>query len=311
MMLNRFLISGVFIALVSSNVVAKESQATGLLYEIKKDSVCFLAGFNHFEPTQKTKIQPRIEQAFTQSDLFVIEAYAEKSLEQKGGPVFNSSAALRDDVIIDGELQKLMKDFFRMLKPTGNWDEDSKQLKKLLPSDMYANFITTTGRALQLQKQNLGDLSPGLDTLLLQRATSTGKTVVGLEPNTLHTTIWLKQSSQVLRQSLLKESYLYAMNPKTVRTEIAIAEAIYAGNYELFEGLYTELYANYPTLKMYGPATIEQRNLVWIPAIVSVLDQKRTKPCFISVGAAHLLGDQGLLKLLMRSGATVTRLDSL
>jgi hypothetical protein len=49
-----------------------------------------------------------------------------------------------------------------------------------------------------------------------------------------------------------------------------------------------------------------QRNLNWVPQIESMLRDADTE--FVLVGAAHLVGDQGLLDLLSRKGFQVKQL---
>ena len=49
-----------------------------------------------------------------------------------------------------------------------------------------------------------------------------------------------------------------------------------------------------------------QRNLNWIPQIESMLRDADTE--FVLVGAAHLVGDQGLLELLSQKGFQVKQL---
>mgnify|MGYP001415718654 CR=1 FL=1 len=51
---------------------------------------------------------------------------------------------------------------------------------------------------------------------------------------------------------------------------------------------------------------LRQRNLNWIPQIDQMLRDNGTE--FVLVGAAHLVGDEGLLKLLEAKGYQVTQL---
>lgn len=55
-------------------------------------------------------------------------------------------------------------------------------------------------------------------------------------------------------------------------------------------------------------ALIVKRNQTWLPTIEKALNEKGTT--FVTVGAAHLIGPDGLVAQLRRSGYAVTRLDS-
>jgi uncharacterized protein YbaP (TraB family) len=55
-------------------------------------------------------------------------------------------------------------------------------------------------------------------------------------------------------------------------------------------------------------ALIVQRNRTWLPAIEKALTEKGMT--FVTVGAAHLIGPDGLVAQLRRDGHAVTRLDS-
>lgn len=52
-----------------------------------------------------------------------------------------------------------------------------------------------------------------------------------------------------------------------------------------------------------GKKLIDDRNKSWLPAIITAAAQQA---CFFAVGAAHLAGPKGLLRLLRKKGFTVT-----
>jgi len=47
---------------------------------------------------------------------------------------------------------------------------------------------------------------------------------------------------------------------------------------------------------------IYDRNNKWIPTIIKIINEK---PTFIAVGAGHLAGNEGIIKLLRRNGYRV------
>lgn len=57
----------------------------------------------------------------------------------------------------------------------------------------------------------------------------------------------------------------------------------------------------------FSSVLLDDRNQSWIPVIDSLVHDK---PTFIAVGAAHLGGDQGVIRLLQRAGYTLTPLSA-
>lgn len=69
-----------------------------------------------------------------------------------------------------------------------------------------------------------------------------------------------------------------------------------------------------PLMKKQSPEFMEfsdiflyDRNKAWIPKII---EEMKTKKCFIAVGAAHLFGEGGLIDLLQKEGLTVTAIST-
>ena len=60
-----------------------------------------------------------------------------------------------------------------------------------------------------------------------------------------------------------------------------------------------------PELIKYENIFLNERNLKWIPVIESLI---KAKPTFVAVGAAHLGGEMGVLKLLKNQGYTLKQL---
>jgi len=70
------------------------------------------------------------------------------------------------------------------------------------------------------------------------------------------------------------------------------------------EGLYAlTLESENAMTAKYTADLLDNRNRNWIPVIV---EAARQKPTFFGVGAAHLAGNQGVIKLLRKQGYTVT-----
>lgn len=69
------------------------------------------------------------------------------------------------------------------------------------------------------------------------------------------------------------------------------------------EAIYQLTIADSPELKKYEALLITDRNKRWIPVIEQYAKEK---PTFVAVGAAHLGGPNGIIKLLKEAGYTLT-----
>ena len=65
------------------------------------------------------------------------------------------------------------------------------------------------------------------------------------------------------------------------------------------------LFESSPEYEKYNDLLLYNRNANWVPIITN---QVKARPTFIAVGAAHLLGEKGLVSLLQKEGYTLTPL---
>lgn len=89
---------------------------------------------------------------------------------------------------------------------------------------------------------------------------------------------------------------------KKAKTEFANLMAVYnAGDIELLLKLSTESETS-SALSKHQDVMLDKRNINWIPKII---EAAQSKPTFFGVGAAHLAGDKGVIKLLRKEGYKV------
>jgi uncharacterized protein YbaP (TraB family) len=166
-----------------------------------------------------------------------------------------------------------------------------------LPLEMFQVMkpwmVMLTVAALEAQKAGL-DPGLGLDKYFYDRAKAAGKTIVGLE--TAESQIdRLDAMSEALQEQLLRSSLSEA---ETTRNSLkAIVSAWRRGDDAALEKTLLSDFTQYPAAYQ---SLIVERNQNWIPQIDACL--ARTRPCLVVVGAAHLVGPDGLLTLLQRKG---------
>jgi uncharacterized protein YbaP (TraB family) len=150
--------------------------------------------------------------------------------------------------------------------------------------------------AMQVQQAGL-DTSLGLDKYFFDKATASAKAVVGLE--TAESQIdRFDRMPEPLQEQLLRSTLedIDAQNKELA----TIVGAWQRGDARTLERTLLAGFTKYPAA--YTSLLVE-RNNNWMPQLEQCLT--RVKPCLVVVGAAHLVGPDGLLALLQRKGYRV------
>lgn len=156
---------------------------------------------------------------------------------------------------------------------------------------------------LQLQTlQNLGYAPElGVDQQLFQRATNDAKTTAGLEAPLeaidALANMPMDTQRQFLKATLVElataETLMDALNTAWRQGDTDAIHQAMTNNLQGFENLFK--------------AIIDDRNQRWMPGITKALTSQENT--MIVVGAGHMPGEQGLLKLLENAGYTMTQLQ--
>ena len=279
-------------------------QYTAAQNNSKQDKVClwelenlqnkvYLLGSMHLLPEEVYPLDERISNSFKASDILVVEADITKNPE---------------------EIQKLIAQeaFFK----------DGNSLKKVLPEDVYTSLSTEfKGLGVDIEKlsnfkpwfvtMNLGalraskiDVKPGagIDVHFLKSANEREMKILELESVGLQLEIFSSQSlnNQIDNlQLLLEESNQNEQYQKMLeawkkgnadelnnvsRIEMKEAGKKFAGVKEQYDKLFTE------------------RDKAMLEKITSYLNDDTGKTYFIIVGIFHLVGEDGLIKMLEAKG---------
>jgi uncharacterized protein len=159
--------------------------------------------------------------------------------------------------------------------------------------------VALTMTSLQLQKLGF-DAGSGVDRYLAERAVKSGKAMAGLE--TVEFQIGLidqlpeKDQELMLRQSLQEMDLLDKGLDQIVR-------AWSTGDVSSLEGLLLSGMREYPAVHQ---KIIVDRNKRWVPQIEKMI--KQGESTLIVVGAAHLVGKDGVIELLKARGYTVEQM---
>jgi uncharacterized protein YbaP (TraB family) len=175
-----------------------------------------------------------------------------------------------------------------------------------LPLEMFAHtepwFVALLVTVTEMQKLGL-DPEQGLDRQLAARAVAAGKATSGLESvgeqiAALHS-MTPEEQRQALQESLQEAAKF--------KLEMDDLHALWRSGDDtgLFDRMGRELREKYPAL--YQRVDVD-RNRAWLPKVKAMLDAQRSDDALVVVGSLHLLGEDGLVSQLQRSGYRVERL---
>jgi uncharacterized protein YbaP (TraB family) len=278
------------IACVLASGAAAQTRGRTFLWKVQAGaSVMYLAGSVHALTADAYPLNPAYQRAFDASSALVEEIDLAEAdplsgglgLLAKGmyqdGRTFSSAVSRQTVTLVEEKLKNtpLALDLIQPMKP---W------------------MVMLMIEALGSQDAGL-DPELGLDKHFYNLATDGRKQVIGLET----------AESQIDRFDKMPE----AMQEQMLRSELAemdteksslrsILTAWQTGDAPAIEKM---LLASFTTNPAAYSSLITERNRNWMPQLETCL--KRSSPCFVIVGAAHLVGPQGLLAMLQQKGYRV------
>jgi uncharacterized protein YbaP (TraB family) len=280
---------GVAAVLAAGAVAAQTTAPAGksFLWKIQSGSrLLYLAGSVHALSADVYPLSPAFERAFSASGTLVEEIDLGEADMLTAAPAILAKGMFLDgrrfDSVVSKETAAMVS---ARLKDSG------------LPVEMFQVMkpwmVMLTVAALDAQKAGL-DPTLGLDKHFYDRAKAAGKATVGLE--TAESQIdRLDSMSNDLQEQLLRSSLSEA---ETTRNSLkSIVAAWRRGDSASLETTLLSDFKQYPAAYR---SLIVERNNNWMPQIDACLT--RPQPCLVVVGAAHLVGPDGLLTLLQRKG---------
>lgn len=273
----------------------------GRIWKIEGEDIepSYVFGTFHIADSKVLDIPPAVEQAFQDSPIAAFE--------------YDYDPAKEEENRIDRERYKLPKgttlrslvggrvygDLTNIIKGRGYW-RPNNELKPWVMWDVFGGARGTFYR-------NDDDSQSGaevLDGWLQRRAREAGKAVVGLESVEegfiKYDTIPMEQQVQML--TALVDHY------HQQRQGAPIVQAYVDGNLGLLMALDEEEMTRYPSevAAMLDFRILTNRNRIFVER---ALPHMRKASTFIAVGAGHVPGEEGVLRLFEKRGYKVTRLQ--
>ena len=283
------------VVLVALTLVATTQTAQAKTFAWKatgKGGTIYLMGSIHVMSESFYPLNPALEAAFKDSDLLVEEVDLAEMLD----PMAQMSILTRGMLPSNQSLDKVLSPATMALvkKAVGDLGDAGGPLMRFKPW-----MLAITLQGMELLKAGF-DPALGLDQHFYDQAKAAGKSVQGLETVEF-------QISRFDGMTLEQQDRMLAETLKELQTETAtvgkLGDAWKAGDVPAIERIALADLKSDPL--MYQRLLVE-RNKNWMPKIEALFTRRGR--ALVVVGAAHLVGPDGLLAMLKAKGYTVEQL---
>jgi uncharacterized protein YbaP (TraB family) len=258
----------------------------------RQGGTIYLAGSVHLLTKDYYPLDPAFETALRNADLLVEELELGEMLNPKSQMLMVTRGLLPPAQSLEKVISP--KTFSAVSSKVAELGLPLEGLKRLKPWS-----VALTLQAFEWQRAGF-DANLGLDKHLYDLAKADGKATEGLE--TFEYQIGrLDELSMDLQDRLLAETLQELETSKAGFTRVA--NAWKAGDVATVEQFVLQDLKTQPQL--YARLLVE-RNRNWLPKIEALFG--RARPALVVVGAAHLVGSDGLLQMLKAKGYTLEQL---
>ncbi len=261
----------------------------GLIWTVERGGrTGWLVGSLHLLTADAYPLPPALNAAFASADVLVEEADPAELSTPAAAMQLLAKSMYPTGVTLQSQVSK---ETFTMIARRA--ERAGVPIERLQAFKPWMVALTLIG--LELQRGGF-DASLGLDKHFLDRAPTEGKTVRTLE-TALEQIDYLESLSPQLQEALVAATF------DSAETELAqiqrIAAAWKAGDPAPIERL---LLSDMKGVDAVYQTLLVGRNRRWVPQIEDCFAVQR---CFVVVGAAHLVGPDGLVAMLRARGYTV------
>jgi uncharacterized protein YbaP (TraB family) len=264
-----------------------DAQEKTFLWEVSKDNhSIYLLGSIHYLRKENFPLHKSIIDAFDASKRIVLEIDLNRISPGVAQKVTLDKAVYRDGQTLQ---QNVSQETYQLAEQRAS--KLGIDMKVMAPMKPW--FVALTLAAIKFQQIGL-DPNLGVDHYLAERAKRSGKSTGGLE--TLEFQIGLlDQLSKRDQESLLRET---VVELDLLDTNInQIVQAWLKGDSDSLEALLLAGMKEYPEVH---EKIIVDRNRRWVPQIEKIFAQG--DGAMVVVGAAHLIGKDGVIEMLKARG---------
>jgi uncharacterized protein YbaP (TraB family) len=272
---------------------AAQTQGTsrGLIWKVERDGrQAWLVGSMHLLTPDFYPLPASMEQAFAKSTVLMEEIDMNEASNPQLAASILAKAMNPPGTTLSGQLSK------ETIAVVSTWlAKMGLTLESLQPLKPW--MVSITVQTLALQRIGF-DPALGIDKHFQDAAARAGKRLQPLE-TALEQISFLDGLSPKTQDLMLRESVESAESEQSQIKSIAAAWR--SGDVPAMERLALADMKDAP--EVYDMMLVS-RNRRWVPKVEACM---QTSQCFVVVGAAHLIGPDGLVTLLQQRGYTVTQ----
>ncbi len=265
------------------------------LWQIQSNTnTSYILGSIHFLKKDMYPLNKKIENAFEESSVLVVEANLSIDKIAEAILLIMQRGMYAGDKILKNNISK--KTYTLAEKKLKEYGMDISNFQKFKPW-----FLAMTITSFELMKLGL-DPNFGIDKYFLDKALKK-KEILELEGAEFQVNLLDSFSAEQQDKFLF---YTLKETSKPGKDIENIVNAWSEGNAFEMEKILYESIQNLPELKDFYRKLIDDRNEKMVEKIESFLKTK--KKFFIVVGAGHLIGKNGIIQLLRNRGVNLTQL---
>ena len=289
-------LSAILLFLLCINVFAQQTQVRDRKHPLwkisSKTNTVYFLGSVHILKQDAYPLDKSIEKAYEDSSRLFFEINLDEVDAQKLQQLTFAKGAHHDGRTLKDDLSKQTYEFTKKrLADQGLNIEKFERLKPWL--------LAMTIEVRELQRLGF-DQSRGVDQYFYKKAKKDKKKIDGFETAEYQLNLLGDMPAAMEEAQLLQTM----KELDDVQKEIsAIIEAWKSGNAEALDTVLLKSSRDYPDVYR---RFITDRNKNWLPKIESIIGQKEN--AMIIVGAAHLVGEGGILAALKQKGYQVEQL---
>ncbi len=282
------------LSVFSTLILITTLSGSSFLWKMKVDGKnSYILGSIHMMKKDAYPLKAEIEEAFKDSEYLVVEADISPSKNAEiikltfENAKYNDNSLLKDHIsdktfkLLQNKLKKLgmSLEFFKSFRP---W------------------FLAMTVTSMELVKLGFNP-ELGIDRFFIKKRSA--DKILELEG--------IKYQLELFNNFTDKESESFLLSSLTEADSLEknidkMVSAWRNGDTDRLSKLVTEDRKQYPDMARVFNIIIEKRNRRMVEKIESFI--KSQKSCFIIVGAAHLVGDEGIINLLKQKGYSLVQL---
>jgi uncharacterized protein len=284
---------------VASAVTAAEAKDTGkvMMWEATSDAgTAYILGSLHFGSDELYPLNPAIDDAYAKSGTLVLEMSMDMASQLQAAGLMQKEGMYTGDETLSSHLsaeERTKLDAY--LKERGI---------QMAAVDKMKPWLVMTLLAVK-EMTDLGyDPELGLDTHFYEKAAAAGKSVQGLETP--------EEQVGILTEALvpIQVKELMDLVDEASKTKKIFGDFLAAwkgGDTAAMKAAIDENTPKDPDVKAAETKIIDERNTRLADRLVKLVTPE--KPIFVIVGAAHLVSDNNIPKLLEAKGFKVTQVE--